>query len=247
MALVPDKMVILQELVDLMKFNKQNLNNSINEFIVSKDILLAGTYSKIDKEILYSINKYEQEFKSDNQFKKEIDFNNTSDDSMKSKLIKIDLIANNLNEDLNTLNKSNLNNTTRQLRSTRSANHLNESIGKCDQFQFEIIFQLNDDLDMRQKIVDNLDLHDLIKQYKIESIKFIKCKNEQNDMDNEFKQQEDSLINEFKLDNDKLNAFRKRTTLTILKQIESKLELDIETEETKCNEEIEKRKKYRVK
>lgn len=272
MALVPDKMAIFQEQIDLLKHNRKILNNSINDF-VSKDLMNYST--KLDKDIFNSINKYEQDIK------KEAELTNTSLNSVDIKLTRlkqIDLLSPSnasLNEDLNGLKSNTTTMTTRQLRSTRSTNNLKEDLAKYDQFLFEICFQLkhSDEQDEKlnkSKLIDTIDLYDLFKQYRIESIKYLSVNiKKENEFDNELKQQSDNnstnvIINQLKLDLDKDSSsttlltssstatslsnqlIKRKLNLTILKQIESKLELDIESEESKCNEEIEKRKKYRV-
>ncbi len=89
---------------------------------------------------------------------------------------------------------------------------------------------------------------DLCKQYKIESVKYT-SKNESIDFDNDLNSESSIIINKLKsqLDNTYDNKIlTKKTNLAILKQAESKLEADFQTEESKYNEEIEKRKKYKV-
>jgi hypothetical protein len=255
MAVVPDKMMILHEQAELIKYNKKILNESINEFI-EKDIV--NSYSKIDKDILYSINKYEQ---SDTfNIKKELElsnsiFNNSglsTCSDMKSKLKQIDIAS--LNDELNNL--AQVKSTTRQLRSNRLNNLKEDLSNKYDQFFFEINFSHDENLDeensnyfsSKLKLFENIDVPDLCKQYKIESVKYT-SKNESIDFDNDLNSESSIIINKLKsqLDNTYDNKIlTKKTNLAILKQAESKLEADFQTEESKYNEEIEKRKKYKV-
>ena len=255
MAVVPDKMMILHEQAELIKYNKKILNESINEFI-EKDTV--NNYSKIDKDILYSINKYEQ---SDNfNIKKELElsnsiFNNSglsTCSDMKSKLKQIDIAS--LHDELNNL--AQVKSTTRQLRSNRLSNLKEDLSNKYDQFLFEINFSHNENLDeensnyfsLNLKLFENIDLSDLCKQYKIESVKYTN-KSEPIDFDNDLNSESSIIINKLKsqLDNTYDNKIlTKKTNLAILKQVESKLEADFQTEESKNNEEIEKRKKYKV-
>jgi hypothetical protein len=229
MALVPDKMIISHEQVELMKHNRKILNNSINDF-GAKDI----HYSKLDKDILNSINKYEQEM-----------FTSTNAD-MKSKLQKIDIASKEYLNGVDDLSKS----APRQLRSTRLTNLKEEN--KNDQhFIVEIAFQfnLNENEDTNEKfksvkVSETADLYDLCKQYKIEFVKYLNDCDINDEMlgTNKLKPQIEHDVNDCK---DSL-FFKRKASLTCLKQIESKLELEIEIEEAKCNEEIEKRKKYKV-
>lgn len=229
MALVPDKMIISHEQVELMKHNRKILNNSINDF-GAKDI----HYSKLDKDILNSINKYEQEM-----------FTSTNAD-MKSKLQKIDIASKEYLNGVDDLSKS----APRQLRSTRLTNLKEEN--KNDQhFIVEIAFQfnLNENEDTNEKfksvkVSETADLYDLCKQYKIEIVKYLNDCDINDEMlgTNKLKPQIEHDVNDCK---DSL-FFKRKASLTCLKQIESKLELEIEIEEAKCNEEIEKRKKYKI-
>lgn len=235
MALVPDKMIISHEQAELMKYNCKILNNSINDF-GAKEI----HYSKLDKDILNSLNKYEQEI-----------FTSANAD-MKSKLQKIDITSKEYLNNADELTKS----APRQLRSTRLTN-LKEENKNDQQFIAEIAFRYNfdendDDDEINDKfngdnvkICETTDLYDLCKQYKIEFVNYL------NDCDNN----DDLLVaNKLKpqLEYDANNiskdslVFKRKTNLLCLKQIESKLELETEVEENKCNEEIEKRKKYKI-
>lgn len=233
MALVPDKMPQLNEQIELMKYNQTIINN----------LLIDIKNASLNEED-FNINKIKSEFTVKNEpsilNKKE---NESAEGSYS----------------LTTSNDSKPN--TRQLRSSRSATqNLKEpesSTSKLNE-QLEINFyglSGNWNEDNKQTLLE------LCKLYHIENIKSssqsrqmkLEFLMQSNDLTSDVKENEsmskiklhlNSQVNKCKLEDTVL--VKKITDLSGLKLIDSKLSTELELDEAKLNEELEKRKKYRT-
>ena len=284
MAVVPDRILVIRERVDLMRNNLIKMVGIINECEA-----LCQEEEQMNKSKQSTLNKHFE--------KNEPLLNETfSSNSPSSSIDSISSLVTEPNKPLSDSLESNM----RQLRSANISNKMlinnNKENAKfssrnkqdtCD--EVEIIFCLNsndliDDLikntqsdvkviDMNNnnnskiklelnRILEKLDLIDLNKLFKIEFVKTCKSKtkifkkNEDDCENSDAKSYFDSPNNfhEFKVESqnssnidDDFKFYRRISNLDELKSIETKLEYEIEADESKCNEEMEKKNKYKVK
>ena len=235
MAVVPDKMLILREQIELMNENRAKIEKIINSYESSL------------------INGYNNE-------------SNNSDDTSFPKNITIktentDQIIQNDNRNSNCISTDNESSqsisNTRQLRSNNSSSILksnklstsnsnNQLITDKEECNYEIIFNLKSN-DVVNELINNCNNNilklkanlDLLIENNFDSIELSKL----------FKIEKISDVNDSSNYNNEKNdimSIRKLVNLSDLKIIDLKLKNEIDFDEVKYNDEVEKRKKYKV-
>lgn len=247
MALVPDKMLPLSEQIDNMKYNFSLIKNIMHEF---HDVFLNLNENELN--IKNEPKANELNIKKDNEFDNIKDINSSNN-------------SNNQNEETNST--IDLTPTTRQLRSSRvSTSSQNTTLKDTDMVpqnipknEFEINFIVSDS----NKLDSKKSLTDLCKLHRIESLKYVPSHTDQQQTFIDLKDKENEIIRKIKLElsnenNEKLKyndddntenegvLIKKKTDFKELQLIESKLHSEIELEEARHNDEIDKRKKYKT-
>lgn len=242
MALVPDKMIQLSEQIDIMKYNHSTITSLLIEarcLCLNENDLNVNCVKKEPEQLMQII-------------KKETDF--------------VELNKSELPDSGSSDSKPN----TRQLRSSR--NNAKEittnNENKNELFELNFVLPSSDIEDKKKSLAD------LCKLHVIESIKMTVARSKHEIVENcmpiDPKEKENDIINKIKmrlnssnenldllkerfgekknidLINEKSVMFKKSIDIVGLKSLEVRLSSEIETEEARYNEELEKRKKYKT-
>ena len=220
MAVVPDKMIVLSRQIELMTNNRHFVSDVISSISTQQE-----NETSIKSEPILSMGQ--------NQTDNEINV-----DSVKKEMS---------SEPAESQTRAN-----RQLR--RNANQLNQSVLKEEsshepmQFEFVFIFHaedleishgvitedkdINKLINLKTKLAQPNDLIDMMKEYKLESVKLMGAKADEPEKTPSLGSEKVSI--------------KKVIDLSQIKLIDARLQQEIDSNESKYNDEIERRNKYKV-
>lgn len=255
MALVPDKMVQLNEQIELMKYNYKTIFNLLTEF---RNLCLNESDLNVNVKTEPKCHLTKMDAKPvgnelASNVKKENEFELNASSSCSSSESKPN---------------------TRQLRSSRTNNNTFPKVeiiqNSAKNEQFEISFILKDSNNNNYNSEDrSKNIVELCKIYCIDSIKYLTSTKQKLDIllqpdPTDPKEKENEIINKIKLQlngenilktqiqdvntetKDESVLFKKIIDLASLKLSQSRLSSEIELEEAKYDEELDKRKKYKT-